>query len=406
MTVEARKGQAKNVYHINKLAPKDTFSITFQFLNLVKNLAVYIRKGDNTLTKLTLDTDYYVELLGGLNGVWGQVVSLIREDNLMNIMIVRAIPNNQTIMFSSRTATATHFEEGMDKLTMLQQDLDFKDRVLRVPDDEVVEDSALCLPPVALRRNMFLAFDKDGKVVMQAPIGGGCLEQVSVANVQYVAGENIYIASDGVISAVDTIYTAGNNISIDENNVISSTDTKYELPVATETTLGGVKQGDNVVIDDDGKLSVVNVGYELPLATSDVLGGIRLGENLIADPNTGIVSAVDTKYQAGNGISIEGNVISAKSVVCHVSVLHESEWVLSGNFWTQTKVVSGVLATDKPIVNVDFLGVRLADSVEDVERLKSNWNKVFRIATDVDSIEFWATEKPDNNISINILLMR
>ena len=54
----------------------------------------------------------------------------------------------------------------------------------------------------------------------------------------------------------------------------------YVLPIATKSTLGGVKIGDNLTISEDGTLSA-NVGeYTLPVATADTLGGIKVGNNL------------------------------------------------------------------------------------------------------------------------------
>lgn len=56
------------------------------------------------------------------------------------------------------------------------------------------------------------------------------------------AGDNISIASDGTISAVDTKYTAGDNVSISSDGVISATDTKYTA-------------GSNINIASDGTIS-------------------------------------------------------------------------------------------------------------------------------------------------------
>ena len=111
----------------------------------------------------------------------------------------------------------------------------------------------------------------------------------SIANKQdqLTAGDNISIINN-VISSTDTKYTAGANITIDENNVISSTGGgggggSYELPIASNTTLGGIKVGANLTITEDGTL------------------------NAQAGGGSGT-----TEYVAGDGIYIENNIINSK----------------------------------------------------------------------------------------------
>lgn len=53
----------------------------------------------------------------------------------------------------------------------------------------------------------------------------------------------------------------------------------YTLPVATTTTLGGVKVGDNLSIDASGRLSGA-APYTLPAATVSTLGGVKVGSGL------------------------------------------------------------------------------------------------------------------------------
>lgn len=57
--------------------------------------------------------------------------------------------------------------------------------------------------------------------------------------------------------------TAGNNVTVEETTdgiKISSTDTQYTLPIASSTTLGGIKVGDNLSISDDGTLNATGSG--------------------------------------------------------------------------------------------------------------------------------------------------
>ena len=72
-------------------------------------------------------------------------------------------------------------------------------------------------------------------------------------------------------------------LSVSLNSLDGGTESK--LPIATRTTLGGVKIGVNLNIAEDGTLSASTSGgggsdYILPAATSSSLGGVKVGTNL------------------------------------------------------------------------------------------------------------------------------
>ena len=101
----------------------------------------------------------------------------------------------------------------------------------------------------------------------------------------------------------------GNNLSVTADGTVSATDTKYTLPVATKTKLGGVMPDDaTVATTSTGVLSVKDGGitsakiadgaitsdklaggstYTLPVASKTTLGGIKVGSGLsISDDGT------------------------------------------------------------------------------------------------------------------------
>ena len=125
--------------------------------------------------------------------------------------------------------------------------------------------------------------------------------EISATDTKYSAGTNIQINDENVISATDTTYTAGDNVQISAGNVISATDTVYTLPVATDSVLGGVKQGTNVSIEADGTLSATDTTY-------------TAGDNINISAQN-VISATDTTYTAGTNVQINGNVISATDTV-------------------------------------------------------------------------------------------
>ena len=59
---------------------------------------------------------------------------------------------------------------------------------------------------------------------------------------------------------------------------ISNATGSYTLPVATPTTLGGVKEGDNTDINSDGLISV-------PIATATTLGVVKVGSGISISAN-------------------------------------------------------------------------------------------------------------------------
>ena len=119
----------------------------------------------------------------------------------------------------------------------------------------------------------------------------------------------------------------------------------YTLPIASSSTLGGVKIGNNLSINGSGVLSATDTNttysvgdggltqnnftntlkskldgiatsannYSLPAATSSSLGGIKVGTNLSIDSGTGVLSATDTNttYSVGDGGLTQNNFTDA-----------------------------------------------------------------------------------------------
>ena len=76
---------------------------------------------------------------------------------------------------------------------------------------------------------------------------------------------------------------------------------------------------DTKFLSGDGVWKTVSQ-YSLPIASSSTLGGIKVGNNLTIDPSTGVLDAGGTTYTAGNGIDITNDEISIDtSVVAELS---------------------------------------------------------------------------------------
>ena len=97
---------------------------------------------------------------------------------------------------------------------------------------------------------------------------------------------------------------AGDNITIDENtNTISSAASPYELPVATTTTLGGVKpDGETTVVNPNGIISAIGA------VASFVDGGNSLSNEGVGGDNIANVVAVQPMQTGDNATSIASNI--------------------------------------------------------------------------------------------------
>ena len=107
------------------------------------------------------------------------------------------------------------------------------------------------------------------------------------------------------------------NITRRQNNIdITDEITSYHLPIASSTTLGGIKVGDNLTIEEDGTLNASETTYTLPVATASTLGGIKIGNNLsindgVASVQTdSILSPVSTKPIQNATVAQSINTIS------------------------------------------------------------------------------------------------
>jgi len=78
------------------------------------------------------------------------------------------------------------------------------------------------------------------------------------------------------------------------------------VPVASETTLGGIKIGQNLTINSSGVLSANLDCYTLPIASSNILGGIKIGSGLSINPITGVVTAQQYSLPIASGSTLGG----------------------------------------------------------------------------------------------------
>jgi hypothetical protein len=84
------------------------------------------------------------------------------------------------------------------------------------------------------------------------------------------------------------------------------------------------------------------------------------------------------------------------------STLDKDSWTLSDSIYNQELIISGILETDKPIVDVNYATVITAN----IATTTTDWSKVYRGVSAAGKITFYATEEPTINIPLNIKVVR
>ena len=182
-------------------------------------------------------------------------------------------------------------------------------------------------------RNYYTKTQTDGKYVdltsQQDITGRKTFSDLRTSGIAEPGG-NSYISyhRDGVDSNLNSVTIGGTNTpnvyinrggligtNIDSNNIGSYALTS--LPIATTSTLGGVKvDGTTITIDANGVISGAST-YVLPTASTNTLGGVKIDGTTIVIDNNGVISSQGggSTYTAGNGIDITNDEISIDTSV-------------------------------------------------------------------------------------------
>lgn len=144
------------------------------------------------------------------------------------------------------------------------------------------------------------------------------------------------------------------NIQRTSPNINIDTATRnYHLPIASETTLGGIKVGNNLTIEEDGTLNAESTEYNLPVASSSTLGGVKIGSGLtIADAVASV--NVDSSLDADSSNPLRNSVItsnlntlasSVQNAGSAITSLSTTVGTLSTSVSTNTSAISTLSST-------------------------------------------------------------
>lgn len=181
--------------------------------------------------------------------------------------------------------------------------------------NEIMIGSALYNPSYTTAAENYLSI---GHSQLQLNLTGKAIKangkDVATADTVEAMQSDLAIAKQDILEAqgdIDNLQmnkqnklTAGTGITIDADNVISATGGVVDLPIASSTTLGGIKVGENLTISEDGTLSATGGGGG---GTGDVSAA---GNNTFTGENTfnGVVNL--NGVSTAENLTVKGNLTS------------------------------------------------------------------------------------------------
>ena len=180
-----------------------------------------------------------------------------------------------------------------------------------------------------------------------------------------------------------------------------------------------LRRGTRAELDNYGPLLIGELGFctdtkELFIGTPS--GNIRVSPMTVSKSDVGLGNVqnygIATQAQAQEGTANDvymtplrvKEAISALAPSSHTQLtatLNTDGWAGTKAPFTQVQTVSGVLATDVPIVDVVLSG----DWEVDKARLEA-WGYVYRIVTGNGSITAYASEKPEVALPLQLKVVR
>lgn len=173
-----------------------------------------------------------------------------------------------------------------------------------------------------------------------------------------------------------------------------------------EQKLAGIEPGANKYIHPETHPASMITGLH-PSATTGVAGSVAW-DNVTGKPSTftpsehtheeySTVQALDAHTETRAALNKLGHVYHATLT----ATLNTSGWTGTEAPFVQAQAVSGILATDTPIVDVVLSG----DWEVDEARLEA-WGYIYRIVTSNGSITAYAKEKPNVALPLQLKVVR
>jgi hypothetical protein len=169
--------------------------------------------------------------------------------------------------------------------------------------------------------------------------------------------------------------------------------TETEINAKVNSTKGAIASINNVA-NAAGNIDLVG-GTGILISPDDV-------NNRITLTATGemIPGAHAFTHAVGGEDELTPSAIGAATTAVYTATL-DTTWSGVAAPYSKTVTVTGILATDTPIIDVVMSGMYATDDA----RIEA-WGYVYRAVTGVDSITFYATDKPIVELPIQIKVVR
>lgn len=203
-------------------------------------------------------------------------------------------------------------------------------------------------------------------------------------------------------SAISAGYLAANRTYTFRYNgtqydLVGDLDTNTTYSAATSSKLGLVKSGTDITVDSSGNVSVNDDSHNHIIANIDSLQDVLDGK--ASSTHTHTAAAVGAI--ANTAGTVKATNIASGAVSTSYTATISTSWTGSEAPYTQTITVSGILASDTPIVDM------VPDSTYSTAQAQEEaWSKIYRIVTADDTITVYAHEKTGVSVPIKMVVIR
>ena len=112
-------------------------------------------------------------------------------------------------------------------------------------------------------------------------------------------------------------------------------------------------------------------------------------------------NGVSPAINATNLNKLEQGVVDNAKIIDYTATIPFADWTGAEAPFTKEVAVNGILAADKPIIDLVPSGTYLTDVA-----MADDWGQVYRITTAADSITVYAHEVPSADIPIALKAVR
>jgi hypothetical protein len=234
---------------------------------------------------------------------------------------------------------------------------------------------------------------------------------VTLAKLQNIATLTVLGNDTGGTAAVKAMTAAETKVLLALNNVDNTTDLNKPISSNTQTALDAKVAGPasavaNQVATFDGTTGKLIKDSGFTIETSVPAGAVFT--------DTGEDNIIEEVQAEGVALSITGKAVNVTrsalgagtgdaNVFFFTTTIAAVDWTGASAPYSVAKEITGILDTDRPIVDLDLSAVDYAD----VAAKQADYALIYRAAaTDDDEITFFATEEPTEELVIQIKVVR